>query len=57
MHVQGHYAGVVSGDCLRVAGRIIDKLHHFFAVSWVLFDCSAAIMFSATSTVGSTACA
>ena len=30
MHVEGNSAGVVADDFLRVGGRIIEKLHHFF---------------------------
>ena len=52
MHVEGHSNGVVSGYYLRVGGRIIENLQHFFSVSWVLFDCSAAIVFSVSSIVG-----
>ena len=45
MHVEGNYAGVVAGDCLRVGGLIIENMHHFFTVSWVLFNLSAEKMF------------
>ena len=52
MHVHVHSSGVVSGDCLRVGGRIIENLHHFCAVSWVIFGYSDTIVFSVTSIVG-----
>ena len=56
MQLDGHYTGVVAGDCLWVGGGIIDKLHHFFSVSWVILDCSAAIVFSVNSISGLTVC-
>ena len=46
---------MLGGDYLRVGDRIIEKLHHFFAVSWVIFYFLDAIVFSVTIIVGSTA--
>ena len=52
MQMASRSNGVVADDCLRVVGRIFENLHHFFSVSWVLFDCSSSIVFSVTSIVG-----
>ena len=55
MHVEGYSNGVVVGGCLKMSGHIIYKLHHFFSFSWVIFNCSDAMVFGVTIIVGLTA--
>ena len=55
MHVEGCSSGVVAGDCLRVGGRIIEKLHHVFFCILGALKCSAEIVFIMTIIVGSNA--
>ena len=55
MHVEDHSSGLVAGDCLKMGGQIIEKLHQFFFCLLGDFFCLAAIVFGVTSISGSTA--